>query len=144
MIRSLTLGLALLSALALAVPGTAAAQTKDDTIVYALQSDIDTWDPPGSVLREAIILGYQVFDHLAVRDLKTRKVGPNLAVSWKTLDETTWEVKLRQGVKFHDGTPFTARDDKATLARVLDPTKKMTARSRPATRKSVEVVDDTN
>jgi hypothetical protein len=65
------------------------AQTKDDTIVYALQSDIDTWDPPGSVLREAIILGYQVFDHLAVRDLKTRTVGPNLAVSWKNIDDTT-------------------------------------------------------
>src|SRR5215510_9138581 len=142
MIRSLTLGLALLSALALAVPGTAAAQTKDDTIVYALQSDIDTWDPPGSVLREAIILGYQVFDHLAVRDLKTRKVGPNLAVSWKTLDETTWEVKLRQGVKFHDGTPFTAKDVKATFDRVLDPARKMIARGNHAKIKSVEVVDD--
>ena len=52
-----------------------AAQTKDDTIVYALQSDVDNWDPPNSVLREAIILGYNVFDHLAARDLKTRKVG---------------------------------------------------------------------
>ena len=65
----------------------------------------DNWDPPNSVLREAIILGYHVFDHLAARDLKTRKVGPNLAISWKALDDTTWEVKLRQGVKFHDGTP---------------------------------------
>ena len=82
MVRSLALGVALLSALALALPGSAPTQTKDDTIVYALQSDIDTWDPPGSVLRETIILGYQVYDHLAVRDLKTRKVGPNLAVSW--------------------------------------------------------------
>jgi len=68
----------------------AAAQTKDDTVVYALQSDVDTWDPPNSVLREAIILGYNVFDHLAVRDLKTRRVGPNLAVSWKAIDDVTW------------------------------------------------------
>ena len=120
----------------------AGAQTKDDTIVYALQSDVDTWDPPNSVLREAIILGYNVFDHLAARDLKTRKVGPNLATSWKPLDDTTWEVKLRQGVKFHDGSPFTAKDVKATFDRVLDPAKKMTARGNHAKIKSVEVVDD--
>jgi len=128
--------------LALLVPTDLPAQTRDDTIVYALQSDIDNWDPPNSVLREAIILGYHVFDHLAVRDLKTMKVGPNLATSWRNLDDTTWEVKLRQGVRFHDGSPFTARDVKATFDRVLDPAKKMTARGNHAKIKSVEVVDD--
>src|SRR5262249_31498547 len=127
MVRSFVLGVALLSALAVALPGAAPAQTKDDTVVYALQSDIDTWDPPGSVLREAIILGYQVFDHLAVRDLKTRKVIPNLAVSWKNIDDTTWEGKLRQGVKFHDGTPFTAKDVTATFDPVLDPVTRLIA-----------------
>jgi len=142
MVRAASLGFALLLMLGLALPGAAPAQTKDDTIVYALQSDIDTWDPPGSVLREAIILGYQVFDHLAVRDLKTRKVGPNLALSWKNLDDTTWEVKLRQGVKFHDGTPFTSKDVKATFDRVLDPAKKMIARGNHAKIKTVEIVDD--
>src|SRR5262250_3434692 len=142
MVRSLALGVALLSALALARPDAATAQTKDDTVVYALQSDIDTWDPPGSVLREAIILGYNVYDHLAVRDLKTRKVIPNLALSWRNLDDTTWEVKLRQGVKFHDGTPFSAKDVKATFDRVLNPDNKLTARGNHAKIKSVEVVDD--
>ena len=43
MVRSFALGVALLSALAVGLPGGAAAQTKDDTVVYALQSDIDTW-----------------------------------------------------------------------------------------------------
>ena len=142
MVRAAALGFALVVALVLALPGEAPSQTKDDTIVYALQSDIDTWDPPGSVLRETIILGYQVFDHLAVRDLKTRKVGPNLALSWKNIDDTTWEVKLRQGVKFHDGTPFTSKDVKATFDRVLDPAKKMIARGNHAKIKSVEIVDD--
>ncbi len=140
--RAAATGFALLLMIGLVLPGTAPAQTKDDTIVYALQSDVDTWDPPGSVLREAIILGYQVFDHLAVRDLKTRKVGPNLALSWKNLDDTTWEVKLRQGVKFHDGTPFTSKDVKATFDRVLDPAKKMIARGNHAKIKTVEIVDD--
>jgi peptide/nickel transport system substrate-binding protein len=142
MAHPVALALALALALLLGLPGSPLAQTKDDTIVYALQSDMDNWDPPNSVLREAIILGYHVFDHLAVRDLKTMKVGPNLATSWKTLDEVTWEVKLRQGVKFHDGTPFTAKDVKATFDRVLDPAKKMTARGNHAKIKSVEIVDD--
>jgi len=142
MARAAALGFAFLLTLGLLLPGELPAQTKEDTIVYALQSDVDTWDPPNSVLREAIILGYHAFDHLAVRDLKTRRVIPNLATSWKAIDETTWEVKLRQGVKFHDGSPFTAKDVKATFDRVLDPTKKMTARGNHAKIKSVEVVDD--
>ena len=65
-----------------------------------------------------------------------------VTAAWKAIDDTTWEVKLRQGVKFHDGTPFTAKDVKATFDRVLDPTKKMTARGNHAKIKTVEVVDD--
>jgi ABC-type oligopeptide transport system substrate-binding subunit len=61
----------------LAPPVVGEAQTKDDTVVYAIQSDMQNWDPPNSVLRESIILGYHVFDHLAARDLKTGKVGPS-------------------------------------------------------------------
>src|SRR5512145_3081748 len=117
------LALVALALLVLAAPLAAAAQTKDDTIVYALSGDIPNWDPPNSVLRESIILGYNVFDHLAARDLKSGQVGPGLALSWKPLDDTTWEVKLRTGVKFHDGTPFTARGNHAKI-------------------KSVEVLDD--
>ena len=105
---SLRPALVLLLASSLLTPVDLSAQTKDDTLVYALQSDVQTWDPPNSVLRESIILGYHVFDHLAARDLKTGKVGPSLAVSWRNVDDTTWEVKLRKAV--HDGTPFSAKD----------------------------------
>jgi peptide/nickel transport system substrate-binding protein len=139
--RAAALGTAVLLAFTLIASGDVVAQTKDDTVVYAMQSDVQNWDPPNSVLRENIILGYQVFDHLAARDVKTGKVGPSLAVSWKNLDETTWEVKLRKGVKFHDGTPFGAKDVKATFDRVLNPENKLTARGNHAKIKSVEVVD---
>ena len=139
--RALTLGFVLVLTLGRLAPAVHA-QTKDDTVVYALQSDVATWDPPNDVLREAIILGYHVFDHLAARDVKTGKVGPSLATSWKAIDDTTWEVKLRQGVKFHDGTPFGAKDVKATFDRVLDPKNKLTARGNHAKIKSVEIVDD--
>jgi peptide/nickel transport system substrate-binding protein len=140
--RAATLGTAFLLAYTLITPTDVLAQTKDDTVVYAMQSDVQNWDPPNSVLRENVILGYNVFDHLAARDLKTGKVGPSLAVSWKGIDDTTWEVKLRKGVKFHDGTPFGAKDVKATFDRVLNPENKLTARGNHAKIKSVEVVDD--
>src|SRR5206468_11153481 len=142
MTRAATLGSMLLLILMLVPPASLEAQTKDDTVIYALQSDVQNWDPPNSVLRESIILGYNVFDHLAARDLKTGKVGPSLAVSWKNIDDSTWEVKLRKGVKFHDGTPFGAKDVKATFDRVLNPENKLTARGNHAKIKSVEVVDD--
>jgi len=142
MIHAITLGSVLVLVSALLAPVDLSAQTKDDTIVYAIQSDMQNWDPPNSVLRESIIMGYNVFDHLAARDLKTGKVGPSLAVSWKNIDDSTWEVKLRKGVKFHDGTPFGAKDVKATFDRVLNPENKLTARGNHAKIKSVEVVDD--
>ena len=48
------------------------------------------------------------------------KVLPGLAVSWQNLDPLTWEVKLREGVTFHDGSPFTAEDVVFSLDRVDD------------------------
>ena len=45
-------------------------------------------------------------------------IAPALATSWKPLDDTTWEFNLRKGVKFQDGSDFTADDVIFTLKRV--------------------------
>ena len=45
---------------------------------------------------------------------------PALAVSWTNIDPLTWQVKLREGVTFHDGTPFTAEDVIFSLKRAED------------------------
>ena len=50
-----------------------------------------------------------VFERLVETDAKNKLV-PGLAESWKTVNDTTWEFKLRKGVKWHDGSPFTADD----------------------------------
>jgi len=57
-----------------------------------------------------------VFDALTRQD-EAQRIKPALAESWKTVDDLTWEFKLRQGVVFHDGTPFTAEDVAFTLQR---------------------------
>ena len=46
------------------------------------------------------------------------EIKPALATSWKLVDNLTWEFKLRKGVTFHDGTPFTADDVIFTIERV--------------------------
>ncbi len=50
-----------------------------------------------------------IFDALVLQD-ESQKLAPGLAESWKPINETTWEFKLRKGVKFHDGSTFNAAD----------------------------------
>ncbi|HEX2137250.1 MAG TPA: ABC transporter substrate-binding protein [Microvirga sp.] len=58
-----------------------------------------------------------VFDTLVWSGDKLQ-IEPRLAESWRPLDNTTWEFKLRRGVKFHDGSDFTAEDVKFSIERI--------------------------
>jgi peptide/nickel transport system substrate-binding protein len=60
-----------------------------------------------------------VFDKLILQDEKQALI-PGLATSWTAINPTTWEVKLREGVRFHDGSPFTAEDVAFTVKRAVD------------------------
>jgi len=66
-------------------------------------------DPLFHNLNPNLAIARHIFDQLAAQDEKQR-LQPGLALSWKPLDDTTWEFKLRPGVKFHDGTPLTPED----------------------------------
>ncbi len=71
------------------------------------------------------------------------KIEPGLATAWKTIDNTTWELTLRPGVKFHNGDPFTAADVKFNFDRILDPaTKSRQPSAYYALVKDTQVVDD--
>lgn len=61
-------------------------------------------------------LSIQIYEPLLQADAY-QNPQPGLAVSWKTIDPLTWEFKLREGVKFSDGTPFSAEDVRFTIER---------------------------
>lgn len=67
------------------------------------------------------------------------ELQPSLAKSWERKDDTTWEFKLRDDVKFHDGTDFTADAVKWCLERTLESNESF---GKTSSIESVEVVDD--
>jgi peptide/nickel transport system substrate-binding protein len=112
------LAVALLSAL-LALPVALNAQTKD-TLTVGLVWINDTLDPHMHFQRVGILININMFDSLLHKNTKL-EYEPSLATSWKALNDTTWEFKLRKGVKFHNGDPLTAEDVKFSFDRVLEP-----------------------
>ena len=94
-------------ALSSAASGTAFAQGK--VFKWANDGDVNSMDPYAR--NETFLLSFlgNVYEGL-VRRSPALALEPALASSWKLTSPTTWEFKLRQGVKFHDGTPFVADD----------------------------------
>ncbi|QTA82911.1 Extracellular solute-binding protein, family 5 [Desulfonema limicola] len=79
---------------------------KDLTIGTQSEPSID---PHFLYLSTNIAYSKHIFGRLVDRDENGRRI-PDLAVSWNAIDDNTWEFKLRKGVKFHDGSEFTAQD----------------------------------
>lgn len=87
------------------------------TLTIGIQNEPNTMDPQWHLLGNNTAAMRNMYDTLIGRDVNLQDV-PSLALSWRVVDETTWEFKLRPGVTFHDGSPFTAEDVKFTIARV--------------------------
>lgn len=94
--------------------GTSPALAADLTIGRATEQN--SIDPLFSDLGNDIATAENMFESMIEFDSKLR-IQPSLAVSWKLLDPLTWEIKLRPGVTFHDGTPFTGDDVAFSLKR---------------------------
>jgi len=86
-------------------------------LTIALSTPVTSLDPHFHNLSPNNGMSKHFFDPLVKQD-EHQNLKPGLAESWKPLDATTWEFKLRKGVKFHDGSEFTADDVIATFKRV--------------------------
>ena len=120
-----------------------ATASSKDTLKIVLWSRVATLDPWNHAIIGGQIVNEQFMESLYILDENTLRPIPNLAVSHKLINDTTWEFVLRKGVKFSNGEPFNAEVVKYSLERVLDPKKKLF--DRPVWAKvldHVEIVDD--
>lgn len=93
-----------------------------EVLKVAVQSMPSTLDANASVSNSGIQFYYNIYDTLIMRDssAETPTFLPGLAESWKQIDDLTWEFKLREGVKFHDGTTMNADDVVYSMNRVIN------------------------
>ena len=122
--RELLKGTAALGAAAAfpaSLPRSAPAQTTPKReLVVAQGGDISKFDPHFSTSSNDIRVSFNVFDNLVSRHPDS-KLHPGLATEWKREGQTQWTFKIRPGVKWHNGDPFTAADAKFSLERTWDP-----------------------
>jgi peptide/nickel transport system substrate-binding protein len=110
-------------------------------LTIGLAADVTSIDPHFHLYVPNQNIAEHIFDKLIYRSERLDML-PGLALSWKALDDLTWEFKLRPNVKFHDGSPFTAEDVKFSLDRlptIKDSPGPMTTYRSAIT--SIEIVD---
>ncbi|MGP1395001.1 MAG: ABC transporter substrate-binding protein [Inquilinaceae bacterium] len=103
--KTFGLGIALAAAALLAV----APATAEEVLTIGVRSEASSLDPHWTQLSADLQVQEHIFEHLVDLDSASQPV-PGLAVSWQPIDEVTWEIKLREGVTWHDGEPFNADD----------------------------------
>src|SRR5579864_6193544 len=82
--------------------------------------DTESMDPLFTEARFSDNIMLTMFETLVTRDSQMR-YQPRLAESWKIVSPTVWQFRLRRGVRFHEGEPFTAQAVKYTIDRLYDP-----------------------
>jgi peptide/nickel transport system substrate-binding protein len=109
------------------------------TFRWANDGDVNAMDP--ATRQETVQLSFlaNIYEPLVRRN---RELGlePALATSWEQTSPTVWRFHLRQGVKWQDGSPFTADDVVFTLKRIQAPNSSMRAPMSPV--KEARKIDD--
>ncbi len=113
----LLLAIALLASFALTACGGAKVDTS--TLVVAQGADATTLDPHGGNDQPSARVMRQIYDTLIGLD-ENLEIYPLLAESYEQVDPLTWEFKLKEGVKFHDGNEMTADDVVFSIERHLE------------------------
>ena len=98
--------------------------TKKTEVVVAQAGDLSKMDPHLTTSGWDLTILLNLYDNLTSRH-SDMKLYPGLATEWKLVNPTLWQFRLRQGVKFHNGDPFTAADVKFSIERAYDPNRKV-------------------
>ncbi len=134
--KKLLLTLAIVACFAI---GATVAQAK--TLTLGLKGEPTSLDPHFHNVSANNMQALYIFDKL-IRQDNRQKLQPGLAVSWTPVSDKIWEFKLRKGVKFHDGSPFTAEDVKFTLERIPNvPNSPSSFTGFVSTIKNIDIVD---
>ena len=91
-----------------------------DTLTWCQGSDVTSLDPHQGKETPAVQVTCQIFDTLVVVNPETGELEPQIAESWEQTDDVTYVFKIREGVKFHDGSEVTAADVKFSLERAIN------------------------
>src|SRR5688500_14243738 len=91
------------------------------TLRWSSQGDYLSADPHAQNEGTNNLINDQIFERLVAYDKKLVTI-PSLATAWEQTSPRTWRFTLRKGVKFHDGTPFTADDVVFSLERAQSAT----------------------
>ena len=105
------------SAEAVEVPAEAAAA--DSSVSIGMNELVTSLDPPTDWAIAATWIHMNLFDCLVWRNRDTAVFEPWLAESYEQVDDKVWKLKLREGVKFHNGEEFNADAVKWTYERIL-------------------------
>jgi peptide/nickel transport system substrate-binding protein len=99
------------------VPAEAAAA--DSSVSIGMNELVTSLDPPTDWAIAATWIHMNLFDCLVWRNRDTAVFEPWLAESYEQVDDKVWKLKLREGVKFHNGEEFNADAVKWTYERIL-------------------------
>ena len=129
----------------LAAPAThtafAAAPVKGGTLKVSIDQAVSVLHPLLTRVNPEYLVSELLYSNLT-RLKVDMSLEPDLAESWtSTPDLTEWTFKLRSGIKFHDGSPFTADDVVATIKAILDPNNASPGRNNIGPIASVTAVD---
>jgi peptide/nickel transport system substrate-binding protein len=119
--------------------GAATPAGAENVLRWASATEPLTFDPHAANHFPTIAANLQIYEPL-VDFNSSSEIEPALAVAWKVIDPITWQFDLRQGVRFHDGTPFTSDDVVFSMRRGTSSTSDFKSAVSPIT--AVEAVDD--